>query len=190
MGNCQKVIFLWRQSTNSLYASHPWQKHWMWVKAKQALIHIILESHRGNFCSHSLWRAPLFSLCPSLEPGPCIHPHCSADHNQLCAVLLLPVLTQNTFGAWALLARSHIHGSQGKSSRCLSVEVQMEHLKCCLEGIYDTLSILNATFTGHHSPEQDVSSLSKYYWCMKRYWFSSASAPQIRNVYVPCGLLH
>lgn len=37
------------QSTNFPYAFHTWQKYWVWVKAKQALIHMILESQRGTF---------------------------------------------------------------------------------------------------------------------------------------------
>lgn len=69
------------------------------------------------------------------------------------------------------------------------VEAWLEHLKCCLEGTHVTSTILNATFMGHHSPKLDIFS-SKYYWCMKRYRFSLPSVPQIRNVYVPCGLLH
>ena len=80
-----------------------------------------------TFSSHSLGWTPLFSPCPTPEPGPCIHPHCSADSNQLCAVLLLPILTQNHFGVWALLACSHIHGSQGKSSCRLSLWILWKH---------------------------------------------------------------
>lgn len=147
-GNCQKVIFLSVQSTSTPYAFHTWQKHWVWVVAKEAFIHVILEIHRGT--SPIPWETPLFSVSYS-GVGPCKHPHCCVDSDQLCENAVSPFLLGM---ASAPGHCSCTQRSQGEASCHLCVTfvgAQLEHLLCCLEWIYDALNILNATFMGHHS---------------------------------------